>query len=453
MSNFRPINRDTGFLLPPSVDEWLPQRHLARFVVEVIDGLDLSELVKAYRGSGSASYHPAVLLGLMVYGYATKTFSSRAIERATYDSVAFRFIAGNEHPDHDTIAAFRKRFLPQIQALFVEVLKLARTMGMLKLGTVALDGTKVHANPSRHSALSYGHAKKIEKQLKKEVQQLLRLAEAADGVNTPDGMSIPEELERRELRMAAIAAAKAKIEARAYERLEREQAEHQSKLAARADHEKRTGKKPRGRPPEPPTGGVKDKDQVNLTDEDSRIMKVTGEGFDQCYNAQAVVATGSMLIVAADVTQAANDKGQLLPMVEKLQALPEELGRTKRILADNGYFSQGNVEECAAAKIEPLIAMGRTPHHMSWKQRFAATPKSPPDSATPLQKMAHRLKTPRGRKLYALRKQTPEPVFGIIKSVMGYRQCLLRGLASVKGEWNLVAMSWNIKRMFALQPG
>jgi len=453
MSNFRPINRDTGFLLPPSVDEWLPQRHLARFVVEVIDGLDLSELVKTYRGSGSASYHPAMLLGLMVYGYATKVFSSRAIERATYDSVAFRFIAGNEHPDHDTIATFRKRFLPQIQALFVEVLKLARAMGMLKLGTVALDGTKVHANASRHSALSYGHAKKIEKQLKKEVQQLLRLAEQADGVNTPDGMSIPEELERRELRLAAIAAAKAQIEARAEERLELEQAEHQSKLAARAEQEKRTGKKPRGRPPEPPTGGVQDKDQVNLTDEDSRIMKVAGGGFDQCYNAQAVVATGSMLIVATEVTQAANDKGQLLPMIEKLQGLPKELGRAKRILADSGYLSQSNVEGCAAAKIEPLIAMGRTRHHVSWKQRFAAAPKSPPDSATPLQKMAHRLKTPQGRKLYALRKQTPEPVFGIIKSVMGYRQCLLRGLESVKGEWNLVSMSWNIKRMFALRLG
>jgi transposase len=452
MSNFRPINRDTGFLLPPSVDEWLPQRHLARFVVEVIDGLDLSELVKAYRGSGSASYHPAMLLGLMVYGYATKTFSSRAIERGTYDSVAFRFIAGNEHPDHDTIATFRKRFLPQIQALFVEVLKLARTMGMLKLGTVALDGTKVHANASRHSALSYGHAKKIEKQLKKEVQQLLRLAEQADGVNTPDGMSIPEELERRDLRLAAIAAAKAKIEARADERLEREQAEHQSKLAARAEQEKRTGKKPRGRPPEPPTGGVQDKDQVNLTDEDSRIMKVAGGGFDQCYNAQAAVATGSMLIVATDVTQAVNDKRQLLPMIRKLQGLPKELGRAKRILADSGYLSEDNVEQCAAAKIEPFIATGRTSHHASWKQRFAADPKSPPDSASPLQKMAHRLKTQRGRKLYALRKQTPEPVFGIIKSVMGYRQCLLRGLESVKGEWNLVTLSWNIKRMFALQP-
>ncbi len=231
MNNFRTINRDTGFLLPPSVDEWLPQRHLARFVVEVIDGLDLSELVKAYRGSGSASYHPAMLLGLLVYGYATKVFSSRAIERATYDSVAFRYIAGNEHPDHDTVAAFRKRFLGQIESLFVEVLKLAHTMGMLKLGTVAIDGTKVHANASRHSALSYGHAQKIEKQLKREVKQLLQLAEQADAGDIPDGMSIPEELERREARLAAIAAAKAKLEARADERLAREQEEHQAKLA------------------------------------------------------------------------------------------------------------------------------------------------------------------------------------------------------------------------------
>ena len=452
MSNFRTINRDTGFLLPPSVDEWLPQRHLARFVAEVIDGLDLSSLVKAYRGSGSASYHPAMLLGLLVYGYATKVFSSRAIERATYDSVAFRYLAGNEHPDHDTIAAFRQRFLGQIEDLFVEVLKLARTMGMLKLGTVAIDGTKVHANASRHSALSYGHAKKIEKQLKREVQQLLRLAEQADADDIPDGMSIPEELERRETRLAAIAEAKAKLEARADERLEREQADHQAKLAARAEQEKLTGKKPGGRPPEPPTGGVRESDQINLTDEDSRIMKVAGGGFDQCYNAQAVVAAGSLLVVANAVTQAGNDKQQLAPLLKKLTALPKELGRSRRMLADNGYFSEANVERCAAAKIEPLIALGRSRHHVSWQQRFAAAPKAPPASATPLQKMAHRLKTPAGRKLYGLRKQTPEPVFGIIKSVMGYRQTLLRGLDNVSGEWNLVTMSWNIKRMFALQP-
>jgi transposase len=449
MSNFRPINRDTGFLLPPSVDEWLPQRHLARFVVEVIDGLDLSELEKAYRGSGSASYHPAMLLGLLVYGYATKVFSSRALERGTYDSVAFRYIAGNEHPDHDTIAAFRKRFLRHIEALFVEVLKLARAMGMLKLGTVALDGTKVHANASRHSALSYGHAKKLEKQLRREVQQLLSLAERADEADIPDGMSIPEELERREARLAAIAEAKAKIEARVHER---EQAAYAEKLAAREEREKRTGKKPGGRPPQPPSGSVEAQEQINLTDEDSRIMPAPGGGFDQSYNAQAVVAAGSLLIVAQEVTQAGNDQRQLVPMLHKLKALPRQLGRPRWLLADNGYLSEANVEHCAASKIEPLIALGRERHHAAWRQRFRAAPKSPPASATPMQKMVHRLKTPAGRKLYALRKHTPEPVFGIIKSALGFRQFSLRGLKNVKGEWNLVTMSWNIKRMFALQP-
>jgi len=447
MSNFRPIDRDTAFLFPPSVDEWLPQRHLARFVVEVVDGLDLSEMVKAYRGSGSASYHPAMLLSLLIYGYATRVFSSRAIERATYDSVAFRFIAANAHPDHDTVASFRKRFLPQIEALFVEVLKLARTMGMLKLGTVALDGTKIHANASRHSALSYGHARKLEKQLKREVQQLLKLAEQADAATLADGMSIPAELERRETRLAAIAEARKKIEARV---LDRQEAEYQQKLAVRAEKQKRTGRKPGGRPPAPPGGKVADHEQINLTDEDSRIMPVAGGGFEQCYNAQAAVATGSLLIVANDLTQAANDKQQLRPMIDQLKALPKTLGRARRVLADSGYLSEANVEHCAAARIEPLIAMKRERHNARWNERFAADPKAPPASASAMQQMAHRLKTRRGRQLYALRKQTPEPVFGIIKSVMGFRQFLLRGFDNAKGEWNLVTMSWNIRRMFAL---
>jgi transposase len=448
MSNFRPINRDTGFLLPPSVDEWLPQRHLARFVVEVVDGLELSELEKAYRGSGSASYHPAMLLGLLIYGYASKVFSSRALERATYDSVAFRFIAGNEHPDHDTIAAFRKRFLGHIEGLFLEVLQLARAMGMLKLGTVALDGTKVHANASRHSALSYGHAKKIEKQLKKEVRQLLALAARADAADVPDGMSIPEELERREERLAAIAAAKATIEARVQEQ---QQQHYESRLAAREEEQKRSGRKPPGPPPQPPSGGIGAKEQLNLTDEDSRIMKCADGSFEQCYNAQAAVTAGSLLIVANSVTAAANDKEQLVPMLTQFKALPKKLGRIRRVLADAGYLSEKNVEHCEAAKIEPFIALKRTRHHLSLRQRFAPAPKAPPQNATALQRMAHRLKTARGKKLYALRKHTPEPVFGIIKSVMGFRQFSLRGLRNVSGEWNLVTLSWNIKRMFALQ--
>ncbi len=318
MSNFRLIDRDTGFLMPPSVDEWLPERHLARFVVEVIAGLDLRAMTGSYRGSGEASYHPQLLLGIIIYGYATGVFSSRKLERATYDSVAFRFIAANEHPDHDTIAAFRRRFLQQIGTLFVQVLGVAREIGVLKLGTVALDGTKIHANASRHSALSYEHAGKIEAQLQAEVADLMAKAEAADQADVPDGMSIPEELARREKRLAAIATAKSTIEARAAERHARERAEYEAKLATREAKSAATGKKPRGRPPAPPVEGPLPTDQVNLTDEQSRIMPVPGGGFEQCYNAQAVVAAGSLLVVVADVVQAPNDKQQLEPMLDQM---------------------------------------------------------------------------------------------------------------------------------------
>ena len=452
MSNFRPIDRETGFLFPPSIDDWLPEKHLARFVVEVVDGLDLSAMIRSYRGSGSASYHPALLLGLVVYGYATGVFSSRKLERATYDSVAFRFISADEHPDHDTIATFRRRFLKDIEGLFVRVLELAREMGMLKLGTVALDGTKIHANASRHSAVSYEHAGKIEAQLKAEVADLMAQAEAADADDAPDGMSIPDELARREERLAKLAEARAKIEARAKERFEREAAEHQAKLAARQAKAEATGKKPGGKPPQPPLEGPQPKDQINLTDEDSRIMPVAGGGFDQCYNAQAVVAAESLLVIAVEVVQAPNDKQQIAPMLDKIDALPEHLGRPETLLADNGYFSEANVTTCVAASIEPMLAPGRQPHHQPLRERFAAPPPAPLNP-TPVDAMAHRLRTPAGKKLYALRKQTPEPVFGIIKSVMGFRQFLLRGLAKVRGEWSLVTMAWNLKRMFALSVG
>jgi transposase len=451
MANFRSIDRETGFLLPPSVDEWLPQKHLARFVVEVIDGLDLRAMSGSYRGSGSASYHPRMLLGILVYGYATGVFSSRKLERATYDSVAFRFIAANDHPDHDTIAAFRRRFLKEIEALFVQVLLLAREMGVLKMGTVALDGTKIHANASRHSALSYEHAGKIEEQLQAEVADLMAQAEAADTANVPDGMSIPDELARREERLRKIAEARAKIEARARERYAREQAEHEAKLAARAAKTAATGKKPGGKPPQPPTEGPLPSDQINLTDEESRIMPVAGGGFEQCYNAQAAVAAGSMLVVAVDVVQAPNDKQQIEPMLDKIESLPTELGEAETLLADTGYFSAGNVEACEKAGIDPLIAMGRQPHHPPLQERFEAPPPAP-ENPTPVEAMAHRLKTPEGRDLYALRKQTPEPVFGIIKSVLGFRQFSLRGLEKVRGEWSLVTMAWNMKRMFVLNP-
>ena len=451
MSNFRPIDRQTGFLLPPSVDEWLPEKHLARFVVEVIDGLDLRVMRGSYRGSGSASYPPSLLLGILVYGYATGVFSSRKLERASYDSVAFRFIAANQHPDHDTIAAFRRRFLQEIEGLFVQVLEGAREMGVLRMGTVALDGTKIHANASRHSALSYEHAGKIEAQLKAEVAELLAKAEAADRADLPDGLSIPDELARREERLAKLAEARAKIEARARERFEREQADHETRLAARDAKAAATGRKPRGKPPQPPVEGPLPTDQINLTDEQSRIMPVAGGGFEQCYNAQAAVAAGSLLVVAADVVQAPNDKRQLSPMLDKLATLPEDLGKPETLLADTGYFSAANVQACGVAGIEPLIALGREAHHPSLGERFAEAP-SAPDDPTAVEAMAHRLKTLEGRKLYAQRKHTPEPVFGIIKSVLGFRQFLLRGLDHVRGEWNLVTLAWNLKRMFVLSP-
>jgi transposase len=450
MSNFRQIDRQTRFLLPPSVDDWLPEKHLARFIVELIDSLDVSAMSGVYRGSGSASYHPRLLLGILVYGYATGVFSSRKLERATYDSVAFRFIAANDHPDHDTIATFRRRFLKQIEGLFVQVLLLAREMGLLKMGTVALDGTKIHANASKHSALSYEHSGKIEAQLKAEVAELLAKAEAADHSAAPDGLSIPDELARREERLQRLATARAKIEARAKERFEREQAEHQAKLATRQAREKATGKKPGGKPPESPVEGPRPTDQINLTDEASRIMPVSGGGFEQCYNAQAVVVEGSLLVVATNVVQAPNDKQQLEPMLAKINILPEVLGKPDVMLGDNGYFSAANVTACLAAGLEPLLALSRDSHHQSLSERFAdALPA--PENPTPVEAMAYRLRTSEGKKLYALRKHTPEPVFGIIKSVLGFRQFLLRGLENVKGEWTLVTMAWNVKRMFALK--
>jgi transposase len=450
MMRFHPIDRDTDFLLPPSVQEWLPEGHLARYVVEVVEGLDLGEVERAYAGRGSTAYHPATLLALLIYGYATGCFSSRKIERATYESLAFRFIAANGHPDHDTLASFRRRFAKEFQAIFVQVLQVARENQLARFGTVSLDGTKMHANASRHSALSYGHAEAIEAQLKGEVQALLALAEEADGANVPDGMSLPAELKRREDRLAAIAEAKAKIEARAAERHARERADYEAKLAARAARAAASGKTPRGRPPAPPTPGARPDDQLNLTDEESRIMPMAGGGFEQCYNAQALVDTETMLVVVPEVVQAANDKQQVLPMLAHLAALPEDLPKAQRLTADAGFFSEANVLACEAAGIEPLIAVAREDHHPHWSERFTEPAAAPPE-ATAIERMAQRLKSRTGRATYALRKQTVEPVFGIIKSVMGFRQFLTRGLANVRNEWTLVCLAWNLKRMAVLR--
>ena len=451
MSHFIVADRKTEYLLPPSLEDWLNEDHLARFVVEVVDQLDLSNLTRQYVGRGSKAHHPATLLAILVYGYATGVFSSRKLERATYDSVAFRYIAAGSHPDHDTLATFRRRFLGELEGLFVQVLELAKEMKLLKLGTVCLDGTKIHANASRHSALSHGHIEKLEAQLEAEVAELFALAESADQAAIPDGVSLPDEIKRREDRLAVMATAKAKIAERAKERYAREKAEYDQKMATRAAKEAETGRRPGGKPPQAPEPGPRASDQINLTDEESRIMPVAGGGFEQAYNAQAAVDAPTMLVVATGVTQAPNDKEQIEPMLETLAAQPETLGTVERLLADTGYCSEKNIQACDAAKIDPLIAVARDEHHPGWRQRHSE-PAPLPENATPTQAMSHRLKTKAGRALYALRKHTVEPVFGIIKSVMGFRQFSLRGLTKVRGEWSLVCLAWNLKRMAVLRP-
>lgn len=450
MSRFVQIDRDTAYLLPPSVQEWLPEDHLARFIVETVEQLDLSELNREYAGRGMAAFPPAMLLALLFYGYATGEFSSRRIERATYDSVAFRFIAANTHPDHDTIAAFRKRFLPQLKGLFVQILQVARALKLLKVGNVSLDGTKLKANASRHRALSYGHANRIEAQLKAEVEQLMRLAEQADRRDVPDGMDVPAEIARREARLAAIREAKAQIEARAAERLAAEQQIYEAKVAARQAREKKSGKKFGGKPPKPPTGGVRETDQVSLTDDESRIMKAAGGGFEQAYNAQALTEVDSKLIVGAFVTQHPIDVKQIEPALASLQELPEALGRPEHLLADTGYCSKDNVQRCEAAGLTPVIAMKRDQHHPAILARFAPGPVEPPGD-DPMLRLHHRLATREGKALYARRKTTSEPVFGVIKHVLGFRQFLLRGLKAVDGEWNLVSIAWNLRRMHTMR--
>lgn len=450
MSNFIVTDRKTDYLLPPSVDDWLNEDHLARYIVEVVDRLDLSRLTRQYAGRGSKAHHPATLLSILIYGYCTGVFSSRKLERATYDSVAFRYLAAGTHPDHDTLATFRRRFLGEFSELFVQVLELAREMKLLKLGNVCLDGTKIQANASRHSALSHGHIEKLETQLQAEVQELLALAEKTDQADVPDGIDLPAEIRRREDRLAAMADAKTKIAARAEERYQREKAEYDAKLTKRTEKEKTTGKKPGGKPPAAPRPGPKDSDQINLTDEESRMMPVSGGGFEHAYNAQAAADTETMLVVATGLTQAPNDKEQVKPMLETLVAQNLRLGKITGLIADTGFCSETNITACETAGITPLIAVAKENHHPNWRERHSEPP-ALPENATPVQTMAHRLKTKAGRALYALRKQTVEPVFGIIKSVMGFRQFSLRGLTKVSGEWTLVCLAWNLKRLAVLR--
>ena len=449
-SRFREIDRKAKYLFPESVDEWLPEDHLARFVVEIVDSLDIAHIEHKYGGNGgAAAYRPRMLLTLLFYGYATGVFSSRRIEKATFDSVPFRYIAMNSHPDHDTIAHFRKRFLSDLSSLFSQILIIANEMGCLQLGTISLDGTKIHANASKHSAYSYEYANALEERLRQEIEELLKLAEQADNEPLPDKLNIPEELLRRTERIAAIQKAKEEMERRAVERSAKELGEYNEKMEARRVKEEKTGKKPRGKEPKHPDGPTpKAQDQVNLTDEQSRIMPVSGGGFEQCYNAQAAVDVESKIIVISDVTQHTNDKEELCPALEALSVLPQGLPSPQKLLADCGYYSENNINACAQAAIEPYIPYRRERHYHNVPERLKEEANAVEiPNGSPLERMKQRMQTQSGREIFAKRKCTIEPVFGVIKAVMGFRQFLFRGLTSVRQEWQLVCLAWNLKRL------
>jgi transposase len=435
---------------PIRLGEALPANHLARFVVDVVSQLDLRPLYKKYKAVGGTAIAPDVLLSLLFYGFATGKFISRNIEKATYEDLGYRYVAGGLHPDHDTIAHFRKTFLPELHDMFIEILLLAKLAGLLNVGNLSLDGSKIHADASKSKAVSYGRLVELEKQLQNDVKQLFELGEQADQgeVTLPEGLVIEDEIAFRKERLENLAKAKAVLENRANERYQLEKADYDAKLKEREEKAKKQGKKPRGKPPEPPQAGPNEKDQYNFTDPDSRIMKnSTNSGYDQHYNAQVAVTQDTMLILATSLSNHPNDKCEAEPTLE---ALSPRLGQPEGAALDNGFFSEHNILALEQRKIEPYIATGREPHYKSVDGLLGHLPTEPPADASPREKMAYKLATEIGQEIYRLRKCTVEPVIGIIKEVLGFRQFSLRGLANVAGEWCLVCLAFNLKRLHTL---
>ncbi len=449
---FKSVDYEASLQQTVTIAECLPPDHLARFIVSVIAMLDLSAIYAQYAPRGGEPYAPEILLGLLLYGYVSGVFSSRQIERATYESIPFRYIAGGWHPDHDTLATFRKTFLAQIADLFVQVLLVAKEADVLQLGRISLDGSKIHADASKSKAVSYKRLLELEHVLQQEVTELLALSEQADAGGLPVKMDVQEELVLRRTRLANLAQAKKVLELRAEERYQAEKAEYEAKIQAREARAREENRKPRGRKPQPPQQqGPQDKDQYNFTDPDSRMMKnSTDKGFDQHYNVQVAVEQDSFLIVAHSLSNHPTDRNEALPT---LDAIAPEVGTPEAAALDTGYFSATNITEMEQRGIDPYIATGRDAHYKSWRTRFAELPAPPPEEATPMVKMAYKLKTEIGQAIYKLRKSTVEPVIGIIKEIMGFRQFSLRGLAAAAGEWCLVCLAFNLKRLHVLLAG
>lgn len=455
MRTFKAYTPDQIYLLPPNIADWLPEGHLAQFVSEVVDQLDLQAIFAAYENGderGQPPYHPGMMLKLLMYGYCTGKPSSRKIEKATWEEVAYRVLSGDQHPDHDSIAEFRKRHLLVLPGLFLQVLKLCRAAGLVKLGHVALDGTKVKANASKHKAMSYDRMGKAEAQLEKEIADLLQEAACVDkdedakyGVGTR-GDELPKDLQRRESRLLKIRAAKAELEAEAVAATEVKAKEVEDRLAERASEEIKTGNKTRGRVPvvpDPETAVPEAKAQKNFTDPESRIMKDgASKGFEQAYNAQIVVDSTSQIIVAEGITQETNDKKQLLPMMAKVEDNVGSLA--KNTSADAGYFSEMNV---TAKKLE-----GTNLHIPPNRQKHGDKPviveEEPMQELSVADRMRSKLKTKAGQEVYRFRKAIVEPVFGQIKEVRGFRRFSMRGLAKVQAEWTLVCLTHNLLKLF-----
>jgi transposase len=429
----------------------LPPEHLARFVVDAVGVLDVSAIHTRYGARGGQPYAPALLLGVLFYGYVTGVFSSRKLERATYESIPFRYIAGNLHPDHDTLAHFRRTFLAEIREAFVQILLVAQQVGVLELAVVSQDGTKVHANASKSQAVSYQRLLDLEPQVRAEVATLFALAEQAEQQDLPAGLDVAGELARRQERLAQLAFAKAVLEERAAQRHAAEQADYEAKMAERAAKAARTGKRPGGKPPVPPTPGPRDTDQYNFTDPESRIMKNgTDAGFNQHYNGQVVVDQASLLVVSTTLSNHPTDQQEVAPT---LDAIPLALGTPQAAALDAGYFSLANIRACEERGIEPYIAPGREAHHQTLAALLAPAPAVPAADAGPRVQMAAKLQTPEGRRIYRARKRTVEPVIGIMKDVLGFRRFSLRGLEAAAGEWCLVCLAYNLKRLHVLLGG
>lgn len=438
-------------LLPPDLRDWLPEDHLVHFIVEAIELLGVESYHLNHRGSGSEQYPPAMMQALLVYCYATGRCGSRTIEDATHIDVAVRYICANTHPDHDTICAFRRNNGKAFRETFVKVLELAcEQKCMSRVGIISIDGTKIQANASKHSAVSYGRAGELIEQLRLEVDALMKEAEKADA-EEESTVKLPDEIRRREDRIARLKEAREVIRERHEEERKEKQAEYEAKVAKR-EAQRDAGKKPRGREPVPPSEEPDRKKQYNFTDPESRIMKAGNKGhFEQSWNAQAAVdADGSQLILGNRLTNAPNDKNELVPTVNEVENSPREVGD---VLADNGYYNGPEIEKLERTDgVQTYVAVEKTLHGVKLDELLGKLPSEaePPAEADTAVKMRHRMRSAEGRQKYRLRKHTVEPVFGIIKSVMGFRQFLLRGHPKVSLEWDLVCLAYNMKRLFKL---